>query len=198
MEKNKKDKSKDVIKEDVTKGVTEGTIEKSWWLIGIALIIFLILVLGSVIGLKMVRDKSNDVANSIGNKINGGSNQANYVVLEDGTKENVNKDIANAEFTIEGRKISNFAIKEKNGLSNVSVTLENVTNAKLPGATFVVKIIDSKDTVIKEYRILTTELEPATPITTVTSIVEDCSDASRVEVELVGVSQSTQEPGSGD
>ena len=193
MEENKEKSIKDAQEEKISKDATK----KFCLILTIGVIVCLLIILGGVIVLKLVRDNANGVLNGLGIGNNNRTEQ-NYIVLADGTKENVNKNIKNAEFTVDGRKFYNFTITEKEGLSTVKVTLENVTETKLPGASFKVRIYDSKNEIIKEYMVMTGELEPGRPVITTTGIVEDCSDASSVEVELVGVTPVTEDVKSGE
>ena len=191
-----KEKKEKEVKEVQGEKISNDATKKFCLILTIGVIVCLVIILGGIIVLKLVRDNANGVLDSLG-KGNGEGTEQNYVVLEDGTKENVNKDIKNAEFTVDGRKFYNFEITEKDGLSTVKATLENVTETKLPGGSFKIRLYDSKDEIIKEYMVMTAEIEPNQPTTTVTSIVEDCSDASRVEVELVGITP-TEEVKSGE
>lgn len=168
------------------------TNQKAFWIVGIAVIVFLILLLGSIIGLKFTRDGINGVLDKFGIAGNNPS-KPNYVVLDDGTKENTNEDIKNAEFTIEGRKIYNFVIRDREGLSTVEVVIENITEEVLPEATFKIGIYNSNNKLIADYTILTSEIEPMMPTMIVTSIMKDCSNASRIEVEMIGGSQTSGE-----
>lgn len=191
-----KEKKEKELKEGQGEKISNDATKKFCLILAIGVIVCLLIIFVGVVVLKNVRDDANNVLNNVG-KGNSNKIEQNYVVLEDGTKENVNKDIQNAEFTVDGRKFYNFEITEKDGLSTVKATLENVTATKLPGGSFKIRLYDSKDEIIKEYMVMTAEIEPNQPTTTVTSIVEDCSDASRVEVELVGVTP-TEEVKSGE
>lgn len=177
MEENKKE-----VKQDGEKN----THQKAFWIVGIALIIFLILVLGSVIGLKLTRDGVNNFVGQIGN---GNQDEQNYVVLEDGTKENTSDGIKNAVFTIEGRKFYDFKVTEKNGLSTVEAKIQNVTEEVLQGASFKVRLFNTKNELIKEYTILTASIQPNVSTLTVTNVMEDCTDAASIEVEMVKADQ---------
>lgn len=183
MEENKK--------EQKVENPEEKRMEKNFWIIGIAIIIFLLLILGSVVLLKNARDKANNLTNEMGG--NNNNEQPNYIVSADGTKENVNKNVTDAEFVVEGRKFYDFRIVEKDGLSTVEARIENTTDTVLQGATFKVRLLNSNAEVIKEYVIITTEIQPKASTLTVTNIFEDCSDAESVEVVMVNDNQESGE-----
>lgn len=150
--------------------------EKSFWAIGIALIIFMILLLGSLIGLYIVRNRIGDIADKV-----------DIAILEDGSKQSATEAIKNAEIVVDGRKFYDFTIKEKEGLSTVEAKVENITEGALEGATFKVSLMDINGELIESYTVLTTELQPGVPTLTVTSIMKDCTGAADIEVELIGI-----------
>ena len=178
---------KDKEKEEVTLDA-ENTTEKSFWIVGFGWIIFLILLIGSIVGLAMTRGGINNILGKV-DDIDGNGNKENFIILEDGSKENVNEDITTAEFTIDGRKFHSFKIVEKEGISSVEAKIENVTENILPEASFKIRIYGENDELIKEYMIITTEIKPKASTLTATNIIEECANAVKVEVEMVGVSQ---------
>ena len=191
-EKEKKVKKEKIKKEKVEKPKkeavqnAEGTIinQRIFWIIGAAIIVFLVIVLISVIMLKNVRDDANNLAGSIGNNGNNATEQ-NYIVLEDGTKENTSEGISKAEYTLEGRKFYDFKVTEKNGISTVEAKIQNITNDVLESASFKVRLFNASKELIKEYTILTATIQPGVSTLTVTNIMEDCTQAVSVEVEMV-------------
>lgn len=171
-------------KKETESNLENKTTQKAFWMVGMALIIFLILLLGSIIGLKYTRDGINGVLDKF-NGIDNDSSKLNYVVLEDGTKENTNEDIKNAEFTIEGIRINNFAIKDIDGLSTVEVVVENITENIIPEATFKIEIYGSNNELIEEYPIELSKIAPMMPTMIIRNIMNDCSNASKIEVEMI-------------
>lgn len=181
-----KENKEEVVKQEGDKKINQKTI----LIIGIAVIVLLVLIIGGVFAFKLLnKDDNGGVVNNGGDKVNNNKVEQNFVVLEDGTKQNTSKGITDAEFTIEGRKFYNFKVTEKNGISTVEAKIQNITEQPLDGASFKVRLYKANKELIKEYTILTAKIQPGISTLTVTNVMEDCTNAASVEVEMVKANQ---------
>lgn len=165
-----------------------GEHKKAFWIIGIALIIFLILLLGSIIGLYLVRQGIDDAL--VNNGYLSGDVQEiilNYTELEDGTKENISRDIRDAEFDIDGIKLSHFSIQTSpEGICTITADIENHTDEVVENKAFLIVLKDANEDVIAEFTMDIEDLMAQTPLITVKSLVIDCSNAATIEVQEFG------------
>lgn len=173
-----------------------GEHRKSFWIIGIALIIFLILLLGSIIGLYLVRRGIDDALVNSGILSGDMSDEVlNYQELEDGTKENISEAIRDAEFDVDGIKLSHFTIQTAtDGICTITAHIENLTEENIENKSFFMVLKDSNDEVITKISFDVEDLVAQTPVITVKSIDVDCANAATIEMEEFGV----EVPASGD
>ena len=173
-----------------------GEHKKAFWVVGIALIIFLVLLFGSIFGLKLVRDKANEIQNDpalIGGQ--GNDNVLNYRELEDGTKENISDSIREAEFEIEGVKLSGFSIKSKDGSSTITANIENTTEEVIAGKTFMIELIDANGENVTEFTMDIAELAAKVPTITIRTLNTDCANAETIDVSIAGANSEVEVSG---
>lgn len=171
------------------------TQEKAAWIIGIALIVFLIILGGCLIGLQITRDKINNVANNP--NLNGGAmgTTENYTVWEDGTKENVNPKVTDAQIEIDGIEFSSFSIREKQdenpsgeGIvrSEIRMNLQNLSDEDKDSQTYLVKLYNDAEQIIFEFSVQVADLKAGQSTKILhTTYGLPCVNAERVEVENV-------------
>lgn len=160
--------------------------KRAFWLIGFAIILFLVLVFGSIILLKITRSALDDANNALsGDILNNNQSNLNYITAEDGEKENVSEGVVDAEFTINGRRFSNFNIREYEGITTINFSIKNLTEKTTPVDNFLVIIKDDNGDSLEALSIAIREIEPNDMEMYYTTLGKDLANAASIEVRAI-------------
>lgn len=189
MEENKKsEKTNEAINKsdkEATNVEPTNMHQKVYWIIGIALIIFLLFLFGSLIILRITENTANNAANGLNKLQNQKGEEVNYEIIneEHGIKRNASENIEDAEFDINGLRLSHVRITEFGDTTDITIEVGNISSETVAPQEFNVKFYDSKNQLLVELPITTEEI-PIETITMVHTMTEkSCVNATRVEIE---------------
>ena len=157
--------------------------KKALYILLIAIVIFIILLVGSIIGLKITRNGIDKFLS----KNNLQTGNLNYIIYEDGKKENTSNDVVNAEFEFDGLKFSHFVIETIDGVSTVKLNVQNTTDNEIAEKTIKISFLDEFGNEVIEDKVATTNgnLESKINKIIIIPINDDISNITSIDLVVL-------------